>query len=124
MIGGLDLRANIWRDTQLADDDVGGSIITGTVVGQIEANLQEKEGEQMLVQQGYETVRQFRFTARKPTFTILEGDDIEIIWPPAHPYENDKFRIVRVKYSNLQPRNRYQYLILECTRSVISHNVQ
>jgi len=124
MIGGLDLRVDIWRETQLDDDEVGGSIITGSVIGCVEANIQEQAGEQMLAQQGYETVRQFRFTARKPTFTILEGDDLEIVWPSIHPYAGDKFRILRVKYSNFQPRNRYQYLILECTRSVISHNVQ
>ena len=124
MTAGYNLILRVWRIFNLDDDDVGGAQLSGTHVGDVHVSLSEEDGAQILVQQGYETTRQFTFNCHMPTFLIMERDEVEIIWPGDHFYVNDRFRIERVRHSRHSPRNRNRYMMLRTTRSVESHAEQ
>ena len=53
MTAGLDSRANIWRMTTLDDDEVGGAVVSGTVLHQnVHTRMNPQPREQLLLQQG------------------------------------------------------------------------
>jgi hypothetical protein len=123
-MAGRNLTFQVWRDVELADDEVGGSQVTGTSIGYVYGRIQEEPGEQMLLQQGYETTRQFTVVSDYPTFEVREKDKLEVVVPGDHHYYGDKFRVMRVKYPSMGPRNPNRYMIFKCTRSVEAHDVQ
>lgn len=124
MTAGLNVTFRIWRDVELSDDSVGGFQVTGTSVGYVQGRLEEQEGEQILLQQGFETTRQFKIVSNDPSVEVKEKDKLELVTPQDHHYYGDKFRVMRVKYSSMNPRDRRRYMIFNCTRSVEAHSVQ
>ena len=125
MTAGMNLKFNIWRIEVDDDDYVGGALHTGTVVyygamGRMQANPEE----QLVLQQGLETVRTFTIMLQKGDLDIRERDEAEVIAPYDHPYLNKRFRILSVSYSNFNPRNPNNYMMLQATRSVRAHRRQ
>lgn len=125
MTAGYNVKVDAWNIRNIEDDDHGGAVVTGTYLGSLNVRMQEEEGEQVLMQQGYETVRQFTFVSQYPgTFTVKERDELEISWPGDHPYYGDRFRIMRVRYPGVSPRDRRRYMIFHVTRSIDAHGNQ
>jgi hypothetical protein len=124
-LAGANIRCTIIAINYADDDDVGGAVITGTVahtnvIGRIESN----EDEQLLLQQGLETVRTFNALLVPPTITVRERDELEITAPGHHPYYGVRFRIMGVQYPSTDLRNPNSYIRLSMVRSVRSHGNQ
>jgi len=125
MTAGLNLRINIWRITQAPDDVVGGASITGTVsYYNVQARMNANEEQQLLLQQGLETMRTFNMTVSPGTLDIKERDEIQIVVPFNHPYIDDRFRVVGIRYQDLDPTDPRSYMLLSLTRSVRAHAIQ
>lgn len=123
MGAGYNLRINVWRITQQDDDYVGGSVITGTVLHYgVQARMQEQEEEQVLLQQGLETMKTFTMNIIPGTLDVQERDEVEIVFPPTHKFLNDRFRVRNLRYSDLtDPR---AYIMLTLSRNVRAHTEQ
>lgn len=122
MTAGPTIKFTVWRMNQNDDDYVGGAMLTGTSVYlNLEGRMQASPDDQILLQQGLETVRTFNMNVTGH-WTIYERDEIEVTFPPNNPYINKRFRIVSVRYSDFSDPRRYMMLALQ--RSVKSHREQ
>lgn len=123
MILGGNIRVNVYRMTPQTDDYVGGAMISGSVVHTaVPMRMQGDPDEQVLLQQGYETLRTYTFTVSIGGLDIRERDELQVVFPPSYPYYNAKFRVMNVRYSDLNDPRRY--MILAVQRSVRSHTEQ
>jgi hypothetical protein len=124
-IAGSNVRANIWRISWGADDVVGGAVTTGTLYYQnVYARFQANPEEQLILQQGLETVRTYTATIILGTLDIRERDEFEVSKPTDHRYYGERFRIIGVQYTDLNKRDPRNYMILQMTRSVRAHDKQ
>jgi len=123
---GLNLLIDVWRITQADDDAVGGASITGTVsYHNVQARMSANEEEQVLLQQGLQTMRTFNMTVVPGTLDIKERDEVEIKRPRNHPYSNVRFRVIGVRYQDFNTYDtRRNYMLLSLTRSVRAHAIQ
>lgn len=108
MVAGLNIHAKIWRFTTIADDEVGGALLSGTVSHEcLHARFNMDRPARILRQQGIEIDQQataaLRYTAN---LVILEGDEFEIIAPAYHPQFGERWIIKGVEYPNLHPADR------------------
>jgi len=118
-IAGLNCRIDIWRINYANDDIVGGAVITGTLQYQnVAARIQANPEEQLLLQQGLETIRTFTATLIPGTLDIRERDEIEVSQPLDHNYYGQRFRVNGVSYSDFNARNPRNYMMLTLQRSV------
>ena len=125
MPAGMNCKARIWRMLQKDDDEVGGSILTGTVqYDNILARIEANPEDQLLLQQGLETVKTFNALVVPGTLNILERDELEITKPVYHPYYAVRFRIVGVQRSSMDNYNPNVYTRLSMIRSVTAHAIQ
>ena len=119
MSAGYNVWLNIWRITFPSDNVVGGSQPSGTVVySHVPARFQANPEEQLLLQQGLETQRTFKATLGPGTLDIYERDEVEVTHPFDHHYFGDRFRIISVSYSDHNPRDPRNYLMLTLRRIV------
>lgn len=113
MTAGSNIKGTVWRMTPGTDDYAGGVSITGTpIYNNLGARMQSNPEEQVLLQQGFTTLRTFNMIIHRGNLDIRERDEYEITFPPNHPYINDRFRIVGVRYSDLNDNRRYMILSL------------
>ena len=121
----MNTRVRIWRHTYAEDDAVGGAMPTGTVAhSNIHARIEANPEDQLLLQQGLETVRTFNAIIIPGSLDVRERDELEIYRPTYHPYYGVRFRIVGVQYSSMDKYNPNNYMRLSMIRSVRSHAVQ
>lgn len=125
MTAGLNLRCNIWRISYDPDDEVGGAVITGSVLHEsMLLNLQEEPAEQLLLQQGLETQKIFTGTVVPGNKDIRERDELEVTFPYPHVFYGKRFRILNVRHSSFAPTNPRDYTLLTMVRSVEAHSLQ
>ena len=125
MTAGLNKRVDIWRIDTDDDDAIGGAMVTGTLVHyNVMASLEENPANQLLEQQGLETLRTFTSIVVPGTLDIRERDELEVIKPRDDPYYGERFRINRVTFSRLNPRDPRNYMMLGLVRSVRAHDLQ
>ena len=125
MAGGLNVRFNITRVSDMADDYVGGAVSSGTVhYTNIAARFEGTPPEQMFLFQGLETNRIFRVVLVPGTLDIREHDQMTLVAPANHIYYNKVFRVIGVTYSDFNPSDRRNYLIVDVDRNVIAHSQQ
>jgi hypothetical protein len=124
-MAGYNIRASIFRQNNDLDDVVGGAMITGTLVYQdVISRMQGNKPVQALLQQGLETERTFTALVIPGTLDIRERDEYEVTEPFDHVYHGMRFRVVGVLYSDHNPRDPRNYLLLSLVRSVRSHSTQ
>jgi hypothetical protein len=97
-----------------------GTVLHSNVHARIEANPED----QLLLQQGLETIRTFNALIAPGTLDVRERDELEIYRPVYHQYYGVRFRIVGVQYSSMDKYNPNNYMRLSMIRSVRSHGVQ
>jgi hypothetical protein len=125
MVAGLNFRINVWRINYNPDDAIGGAVITGTLVyTDLQARMQANRDVQALLQQGLETDRTFNLVLIPGTLDVRERDEIEVCQPIEHQYYGRRFRIRSVSYSDHNPRDPRNYLMITVSRSVTSHAEQ
>ena len=124
-IAGLNCRVNIWRIDYNDDDIVGGAMVTGSLQFQnVHARIQANKEEQIIAQQGLETMRTFDATIIPGTLDIRERDELEVSQPLDHVYYGDRFRITSVRFTDHNTRDPRNYMILGMTRSVRARSRQ
>ena len=125
MVAGLNTQIRIWRMDDIADDDVGGARVSGTVAyDYVKARIEANPTEQLLLQQGLETERTFNALIVPGTLDVRERDEIEVMKPTDHIYYGKRFRVVAIQYSSMDTSNPNNYARLTLTRSVRAHAVQ
>lgn len=125
MVAGLNVRFNVVRYTEMADDYVGGASLSGTVqYTDVMGRLEGTPTDQLLLAQGLETNRIFRVVAVPGTLDVREHDQLVLTFPTDHPYYNKAFRVIGMTHSNFTPRDRRDYLIIDVSRDVIAHSLQ
>lgn len=97
MTQGLNIRADIWRINQAADDAVGGAVLTGTVAyPNLLMSIYSRRPSQQSLEQGLEVPALFDATTKACGVDIRERDEIEVSCPPSHPYYGMRFRVMGV----------------------------
>jgi len=125
MVSGIDSRANIWRMTNQDDDEVGGAVISGSIAYQdVYTRMDAQPREQLLLQQGLETVRTFTAIIVPGNLDIRERDEYEITIPKDHIFYGQRFRINSVEYMFSNPRDPRNYILVNLSRSIRAHDVQ
>jgi hypothetical protein len=129
MTAGMVFTGRLWRYNYSDDDAVGGAVLTGTILYQsFPFSLQEQEEEQLLMQQGLQTIK--TFTAVCPMIIegeladIRERDEIEILTPPNHPHAGDYFRVTNPRFSSHAQNDARAYIMLSLIRSERAHTKQ
>lgn len=97
MTQGLNLRGNIIRMNQATDDEVGGAVLSGTVVGNnFLMAIYSRRPSQMSLEQGLETDAIFDATV-KCGVVIYERDELEVTCPTQSPHYGLRFRVMGVQ---------------------------
>ena len=123
MPAGMTCRGRIWKIDYGDDDIVGGAMITGSVVySNVPARIESNPEEQVLLQQGLQTLRTFNALIVIPgSPDVQERYEFEVTTPVHHPYYSVRFRITGIQYSSMDRYNPNNYIRLSMTRSVKSH---
>ena len=122
MPGGMNTRVFIIRINYGDDDAVGGAMITGTVLhSNVHARIEANPEDQLLLQQGLDTIRTFNALIVPGSLDVRERDELEIVAPSHHPYYGVRFRIVGVQFSSMDRYNPNNYMRLSMIREVRSH---
>jgi len=125
MVAGSNVAFDVWRWNYASDDEVGGSVTTGTYAYySVPGRFQQQPEEQMFLQQGLETVKTFTCIVVPATMDIRERDEIEVVQPTNHYYFGDRFRVVNARPADFIPSDPRNYLMLTLTRSVVAHDNQ
>ncbi len=119
MVAGLRLQVRLHSIVQEADDDVGGSIVSGTVsYDVIPATVEYLKPSLLLLQQGLEVKRMARILVQPGSLTILERDELEVVGPLGHEDMGRFFRVVSVDRTGFSPNDpRGRHLVLTCERT-------
>jgi hypothetical protein len=124
-MAGNNVQFTIWRMSNASDDSVGGAVITGSAVyTKVQGFFQEIQSNQILLQQGLETLETFKARIIPGTLVIYRRDEVEITKPLDHPRYGERFRVVNTQYSSHLPRDPRNYILLDLTRSVRMHRRQ
>lgn len=122
MTAGMNRRCDIYHFTTPVDDSVGGALPTGTITyWDVQLRMQENQPSQLLLQQGLETMRTFSAVVVPGTLNIYERDEIKITQPLDDIFYGNFYRIVSVRYSDLNTRDPRNYIMLTLVRSDIAH---
>jgi len=102
MPAGLFLTGQIIRFSNSSDDEVGGSVPTGTAVyTNVRARIEAVEPTMALLEQGIETPTMVNAILYPATMTIKHNDQLYITGPALSPYYGEKFRIVGIQHSSM-----------------------
>ena len=125
MTAGLNLRANIYRVLEGKDDYVGGATVTGSAVYiGIDARIEEMPSQQLLLQQGLETIKTFEAIVSPGWMVIKERDELEVVFPFDDLQYGRRFRIINARPTSFNTRDPRSYLTLTMVRSERAHTVQ
>lgn len=120
---GMNTRFMWWKMSQADDDIAGGAITTGTPMGLYSGRMQANLDEQIILQQGLEADHTYTITLVPGHLAIKERDEMEYVYPKDHPYSGTRFRVRAVRYSDLNPRDPRNYMMLTVSHSKKAHSV-
>jgi hypothetical protein len=122
MPAGLNLTVRIWRFSFPADDDVGGSVPSGTILyDAVLARKITRMPDMVFMEQGLETERISQYMLWPATLVVKERDEIQITSPSNHLDYNKKFKVVGVSDVGFSPSDHRGYLIVSTSRSEVAH---
>jgi len=125
MVAGLNLRGRIWKITVQTDDESGGAVLSGTVVHEnVPARMQQQPEEQVLLQQGFETLKTFTMIVAPVTLDIEERYEWETTAPSNYYSAGKRYRIINHRPADFVPGDARNYVLLTLSRSEKSHSVQ
>ena len=122
MAAGLNCSVQFIRLVSGADDDVGGSTPTGTVLhSNIQARIDEEPTDTAFLQQGLETKKIFSAMFWGNNLTFREQDEVEVTSPPNHEYYGKRFRVVTHISTSNHPAQKRNVHLAKLERSQIAH---
>jgi hypothetical protein len=86
--------------------------------------MQEQPEEQLLLQQGLETLKTFQANIYPGWLAIKERDEFEVTAPSDHYHLGDRFRVINVRPSSHNRRDPRGYVMLTLMRSEVAHGQQ
>ena len=126
MGAGVNLIADLYEFTYPADDSVGGSQPSGTVVYEgFSLRLRTDRPVDALLQQGIENIG--TFTAHIVPFTVPVkfNNEIEITLPVNSPHYGNRFRVItEPERTSLSPSDSRGYLVCRVRRIEKSRSIQ
>jgi hypothetical protein len=130
MVAGLNLTIAVFRFVYI-DDDVGGSVPSGTLVYQ---NISARRIDHLIAfrknafleagEQGLETDRTNLFALYPATMDVRENDELQITNPPNNWDYHNYFRVIQVMRVGFHPSDPRGYILCSCKRSVEAHAIQ
>jgi hypothetical protein len=130
VVAGLNLTVAVFRFI-FFDDDVGGSVPSGTMVYQ---NVPARRIDHLIAyrknaflaegEQGLETDRLNLFELYPATMDVRENDEIQITNPPNNWDYQNYFRVLQVMRVGFHPADPRGYILCSCKRSVEAHAIQ
>jgi hypothetical protein len=127
MTAGLYLEGKVWRFSYPADDSVGGSVPSGTVLyNPVFIRINSKEPTQALLEQGLETPEIFRAVIMNPLvgMVIRHNDQFEVTNPSISIHKGKKFVIIGIQYSSLDDPRRTISLTMRRFEIAHANNLQ
>jgi hypothetical protein len=122
MTAGLNIAIAIWHYTTPSDDAGGGALASGTYsYPYVNARMEQSRADSLLLQQGLEVVKVWNVLCQPANLLVYERDEIEVVWPNNHRYFHQRFRIVSVEESSINPDVSTGNLLLRVVRREISH---
>jgi hypothetical protein len=110
---GLNMKARVWRmvNDPTADDDVGGAMITGTLVyGCINMRFTPRPTNFMLLEQGLETRKLEKVMMQPQSLVLYERDELEITGPTNHSDYGHRFRIIELNRQGMHPSDPRMFI--------------
>ena len=106
MPAGYNQLANVWRYTYPTDDDIGGSVPSGTIIHKsLLVRIEPLKPTTALLEQGLETVKLYQTSASYIALDIKENDELEVVEPAESWYINQHFRVISVQHPSLRPND-------------------
>jgi hypothetical protein len=105
MAAGITSIGRLWRfhNPASSDDDVGGSVPSGTILkDSVFCRVEQLKSTQVLLEQGLEIPEMFQaylYYTGDP-LDIRHNDQLEIYAPVISPHYNKRFRIIGYRYSS------------------------
>lgn len=114
---GMEARFSLIRMTQASDDQVGGSVLTGTVTNtNLRGHLHVSLPDQRLLQQGLETTKTADAFVWPASISIYERDVLEVTGPVNHPELNNRFRVEGVQRPSNHPHRKQRFVKVRMQR--------
>lgn len=123
MIIGLNLKLNVFQITELADDEVGGAVPTGTYVGWVWARLDEIPTSAILMSQGIENMQLIQAEIQHSAVPISENDQVEVIFPANHRFLNQRLKVREIRSSSMNPSDPRHFRAAMLARIIQSRRV-
>lgn len=112
MPAGLNDQGRLWRwaNPVGSDDEVGGSVPSGTALKEnVFCRIEQMQASQVLLEQGLEIPEMYKgmlFYTGEP-IDIQHNDQLEIYHPIISPYYNKRFRIIAYRQSSHHDARRF-----------------
>lgn len=128
---GFNLTGKIWRLTNSADDDQGGSVPTGQVLyNPVFSRIRSEKPTLALLEQGLETPEIFSamlsYVPYSPTGTydVQHNDQYEVTFPPISEFYGKKFVIIGVQHTSFMDSRRFLVCTMRRLETANANNLQ
>lgn len=125
MPAGHNQLARIYRYTYPQDDEIGGSVPSGTMIhDSILVRIEPVQPTMALLEQGLETVKLFRTAISYRAKDVKENDEVVVYEPIESFYYNQHFRIISVQHASLRPNDPRSQVVIVMRRREDAHGLQ
>lgn len=101
----------------LADDAVGGAMITGSVAyDNVSIRFTPQKSSLLLLEQGLETNRFVKVMLYPASLVIYERDEIEVVAPAYHPQFGQRLRVIELNRTGIHPADPRGFLSIVAER--------
>lgn len=113
------------ENNPVADDVVGGAIVTGSVAYEtVRMRFEPQRANLLLLEQGLETTRLISIMLWPASLVIYERDELEVTRPAYHPNFGQRFRITTVNRMSIHPADPRGFIHIFCERMDRTRTVQ
>lgn len=125
MPAGKNQLVQVWRYTYPQDDNIGGSVPSGTMLyDSLLVRISPIKPTMALLEQGLETVKLFNTAISYRAKDIKENDEIVVYEPRESFYYNQHFRVISVQHASLRPNDPRSEVIIIMRRWEDAHVLQ
>lgn len=125
MTCGMNQLAKILRYSYPQDDDIGGSVPSGTMIhDSVLVRIEPIQPTMALLEQGLETVKLFRTSVSYYAKDIKENDEVVVYEPVESFYYNLHFRVISVQHASLRPNDPRSQVTIIMRRREDAHGLQ